>query len=102
MDEGEYRLDAERAWPPGYTGLGRGWPCCLRANSLAFVDRTVLTLLVEPIKADLHVSDTLISLLTGASFVVFYVAVGLPVARLADRGNRRNIIADRPCSSGAR
>ena len=63
------------------------------ANSLAFVDRTVLTLLVEPIKADLQISDTLISLLTGASFVVFYVAAGLPVARFADRGNRRNIIA---------
>lgn len=53
----------------------------------------MLTLLVEPIKADLQISDTLISILTGASFVVFYVAVGLPVARLADRGNRRNIIA---------
>ena len=46
----------------------------------------MLTLLVEPIKADLQISDTLISLLTGASFVVFYVAVGLPVSRLADRG----------------
>ena len=63
------------------------------ANSLAFIDRTVLTLLVEPIKADLAISDTLISLLTGFSFAAFYVAVGLPVARLADRGNRRNIIA---------
>jgi MFS family permease len=62
------------------------------ANSLAFVDRTLLTLLVEPIKADLQVSDTLISLLTGLSFSVFFVAVGLPVSRLADRGNRRNII----------
>jgi MFS family permease len=57
------------------------------------VDRTVLTLLVEPIKADLQISDTLISLLTGVSFVLFNVAVGLPVSRLADRGNRRNIIA---------
>jgi MFS family permease len=53
----------------------------------------VLTLLVEPIKADLGVSDTLISVLTGASFAIFYVAIGLPVARLADRGSRRNIIA---------
>ncbi len=53
----------------------------------------MLTLLVEPIKADLGVSDTLISLLTGFSFAIFYVAVGLPVARIADRGNRRNIIA---------
>lgn len=74
----------------------RAWVAALLlacANSLAFVDRTVLTLLVEPIKADLHLSDTLISVLTGASFVIFYVAVSLPLARLADRGNRRNIIA---------
>jgi MFS family permease len=85
-------LDADRAWPPA----AQAWGAALLlacANSLAFVDRTVLTLLVEPIKADLGLSDTLISVLTGASFVVFYVAVGLPVARLADRGNRRNIIA---------
>ncbi len=84
--------DAERAWPPA----SQAWAAAILlacANSLAFVDRTVLTLLVEPIKADLHVSDTLVSLLSGFSFAVFYVAVGLPVARLADRGNRRNIIA---------
>ena len=53
----------------------------------------MLTLLVEPIKADLHISDTSISLLTGFSFTVFYVLIGVPVARLADRGNRRNVIA---------
>jgi MFS family permease len=84
--------DAERAWPP----VTQAWAAAVLlacANSLAFVDRTVLTLLVEPIKADLGVSDTQISLLTGFSFAIFYVAVGLPVARLADRGNRRNIIA---------
>ena len=53
----------------------------------------MLALLVEPIKADLRISDTSISLLTGFSFTVFYVLVGLPVARLADRGSRRNVIA---------
>ena len=62
-------------------------------NSLSFVDRTVLTLLVEPIKADLRISDTAISLLTGFSFTLFYVLAGVPVARLADRGSRRNVIA---------
>lgn len=62
------------------------------ANSFAFVDRQVLALLVEPIKADLAISDTMISLLHGFSFSLFYVAIGLPMARLADRSNRRNII----------
>ncbi|NBC35815.1 MFS transporter [Novosphingobium sp. FSY-8] len=63
------------------------------ANTLAFVDRQALALLVQPIKRDLAISDTAISLLYGLSFTLFYVAVGIPIARLADRTNRRNIIA---------
>jgi MFS family permease len=85
-------LNSDAAWPPAK----QAWTAAVLlacANSLAFIDRTVLTLLVEPIKADLAISDTLISLLTGFSFAVFYAAVGLPVARMADRGNRRNIVA---------
>ncbi|MBS0295868.1 MAG: MFS transporter [Proteobacteria bacterium] len=62
-------------------------------QALAFVDRQVLALLVEPIKRDLHVSDTQISLLYGLTFALFYVAVALPIARLADSSNRRNIVA---------
>lgn len=62
------------------------------ANTLAFVDRQALALLVQPIKADLHVSDTGMSLLYGLSFTLFYVIVGIPVARIADRSNRRNIV----------
>jgi len=63
------------------------------ANTLAFVDRQALALLVEPIKHDLQISDTAMSLLYGLSFTLFYVIVGIPIARLADRSNRRNIIA---------
>jgi MFS family permease len=62
-------------------------------QALAFVDRQVLALLVEPIKRDLGASDTAMSLLYGLSFALFYVIVALPIARLADRSNRRNIIA---------
>ncbi len=72
------------------------WTVCLiltLAQALAFVDRQVLALLVEPIKRDLHVSDTAIGLLYGPSFALFYSVVTLPIARLADRSNRRNIIA---------
>lgn len=63
------------------------------AYALAFVDRQVLTLMVEDIKADLHVSDSAMGLLTGFSFSLFYVVLGLPLARLMDRSVRRNIIA---------
>jgi len=80
------------AWPP----LRTAWSVAIilmLANTLAFVDRQALALLVQPIKQDLHVSDTAMSLLYGLSFTLFYVAVGIPVARLADRSNRRNIVA---------
>jgi MFS family permease len=63
------------------------------ANTLAFVDRQAMALLVQPIKADLQINDTAISLLYGLSFTLFYVAVGIPIARIADRSNRRNIVA---------
>lgn len=63
------------------------------AYTLAFVDRQALALLVQPIKEDLGVSDTAMSLLYGLSFTLFYVLVGVPIAWIADRANRRNIIA---------
>ena len=65
----------------------------LVAYTLSFVDRTILTLLVEPIKHDLGLSDTQLSLLHGLAFAIFYTALGIPIARLADRASRRNIIA---------
>lgn len=57
-----------------------------------FLDRGILTLLVEPIKRDLSLTDTQISLLMGFAFVCFYVFVGLPIARLVDSRSRRLII----------
>lgn len=65
----------------------------LVAYTLSYIDRTILTLLVEPIKRDLGLSDTQISLLHGLAFAIFYTALGIPIARLADRASRRNIIA---------
>jgi len=59
---------------------------------LSFVDRQMVNLLVEPIRADLHVSDTQISLLQGFAFAVFYTFMGLPIAWIADNYRRPAII----------
>lgn len=53
-----------------------------------FVDRQILAILIQPIKEDLGVSDTMMGLLTGPVFVVSYTLAGLPLARWADRHSR--------------
>ena len=65
----------------------------LLAYTVAFVDRQILSLLVQPIRRDLDISDTQIGLLGGFAFAIFYSVLGVPIARLADRSNRRTIIA---------
>ena len=57
-----------------------------------FLDRQLMTLLITPIKADFQLSDTEISLLVGFAFVLFYVLVGIPLARFIDRGPRKWIL----------
>jgi len=57
------------------------------------LDRGILTLLVEPIKRDLQLTDFQISLIMGFAFVLFYLGLGLPIARLVDFKSRRTIIA---------
>src|SRR5271154_4066578 len=58
-----------------------------------FVDRQLLVILQESIKKELHLSDTQLGLLSGFTFAIFYVTMGIPIARFADKGNRRNIVA---------
>lgn len=58
-----------------------------------FIDRQILSILMEPIKADLGLSDTQLGLLSGFAFAAFYATLGIPIASYADRGNRRNLIA---------
>ncbi|MCC6171709.1 MAG: MFS transporter [Gammaproteobacteria bacterium] len=62
------------------------------ANAVSFIDRLILSLLVQPIKAELQISDTAFSLLAGAAFAIFYCGMGLLVARWADRHSRKWII----------
>jgi MFS family permease len=58
-----------------------------------FLDRQVLAILQESIRKDLNLSDTQLGMLTGLNFAIVYTTLGLPVAWLADRGNRVRIIA---------
>lgn len=76
-------------------GSHRAWSGLVLLSLLyiiSFVDRLVLALLVEPIKADLGVSDVQIGLLIGTSFAIVYALTGLPLARLADTRSRRMLI----------
>lgn len=60
---------------------------------LNFLDRQIISILAEPIKRDLGLSDTQLGLMTGLSFALFYTTLAIPVAALADRWNRSRIIA---------
>ena len=80
-------------WPPAsqarYTVI-----VLMVAYLFSYVDRQILSMLVGPIKADLGLSDTEISLLHGLAFALFYTLFGIwPIGTWADKGNRRNIIA---------
>ncbi len=63
------------------------------AYALSFVDRQILTLMVDPIRRDLQISDTQFSLLHGLAFALFYTFLGIPIGRLADQFNRVRIIS---------
>jgi len=58
-----------------------------------FVDRQILSILLPAIRDEFQVGDTVLGLLAGTAFALFYVILGVPVARLADRVNRRNLLA---------
>lgn len=62
------------------------------AYLFSYVDRSILSLLVAPIRSDLDLSDTEVSVLHGLAFAIFYTLLGFPVGRLADRSNRVGII----------
>jgi len=61
--------------------------------AFAHLDRQILSLLVEPLKRDLHISDTEVSLLQGLAFVLFMAVAGVPIGRLVDTGKRETILA---------
>ncbi len=79
-----------------YPASGYAWYMVIvltLAYILSFVDRYVLGLLIEPIKADLALTDTQIGYLLGFAFAIFYATMGLPLGYLADRKKRTVIVA---------
>lgn len=78
----------ERTTPQAYYALG----VLLAAYILSFIDRNVMAVLIGPIRQDLAISDFQYSLLHGFAFSMFYIVLGIPIARLADRGNRKWIV----------
>jgi predicted MFS family arabinose efflux permease len=81
-------LIAARPWYSGYVLL-----LLAMANVLNAVDRTLVSLLAEPIKKTLEITDTSLGLLTGSAFALSFALAGIPIARWADHGNRRMILA---------
>lgn len=79
------------AWPSARAGWYATFVLTL-AYTFSFVDRQVLNLLVEPIRADLDVSDTQISFLQGLGFVIPYVLMSIPVGRLVDVFDRIKVL----------
>jgi predicted MFS family arabinose efflux permease len=61
--------------------------------ALNIADRFSISTLIEPIRLELELNDSSVAFLTGVALAIFYVTIGIPVATLADRANRRNIIA---------
>ncbi len=78
-----------------YPGRSYAWTVVailIATAVLSYTDRQVLSLLVDPIRGDLGISDTQISLLLGTAFAVVYGVAGIPLGYLADRISRRNLI----------
>src|SRR5690242_11265197 len=61
-------------------------------STSSYIDKNIVGVLLEQIKAEFQVSDAMLGLLTGISFAFFYAVFGIPVARWADRGNRKRVI----------
>jgi MFS family permease len=98
FDRGDEMTDqvVERVSAPARAGgLSRHYALFILtlAYTSSHVDRGIVNILMQPIKNEFHVSDTLLGLMSGLFFALFYATLGVPIAMWADRGNRRNIIA---------
>jgi predicted MFS family arabinose efflux permease len=83
--------DSEAPYSRGY--LRYALALLTTVYAFNFIDRQILVILQESIKREMGLSDAALGVLSGFSFAIFYVTAGLPIARLADRGVRRNVVA---------
>ncbi len=81
------------AYPPS-SPLRRGYTLALLTllSALAFMDRQILAVLLQPVKAEFGLSDLAIGLITGLGFSLTFVLLGIPLGKLADRGQRRSVL----------
>jgi MFS family permease len=84
------RVGAKGDWQPGVV-YSLGFLTLIATFN--YLDRSLLGLALPAIKAEMQVSDTVLGLVSGLAFVLFYSILGIPIAWAADRWNRRNIIA---------
>lgn len=83
----EKQANTARFYPWYATGV------LMLAYVMSYLDRQILYLMVGPIRKDLHITDFEFSLMSGAAFGIFYTFMGLPIGWLADRWNRKKLIA---------
>ena len=97
MDESTSAVLAQAPAPPAIAAAGSYRWYVLSVMMLVYAiniaDRYVVSTVLEPIRLELHLSDSGVAMLTGVALALFYVTVSLPVAALADRSSRRNIVA---------
>lgn len=89
---------AEQGMPPGGAGFTDGYKrlvlsLLVAAYTLNFIDRTIISTIGQAIKVDLKITDAQLGLLGGLYFALLYTLLGVPIARLAERMNRVNIIS---------
>ncbi|MEO7681902.1 MAG: MFS transporter, partial [Sphingomonas sp.] len=84
------KSSTDARWPWSAT-----WPLLVLTliSVFNYLDRSLLGLALPAIKRELGSSDTVLGLVSGLAFILFYSLFGIPIAWLADRANRRNIIA---------
>lgn len=92
---GKGAREAETAGATSYPPARMAWTgvaILFLVYASSFVDRQLISLMVKPMRADLHISDTQISLLHGFAFALFYALLGGPIGRMVDRSDRRHIL----------